>query len=116
MPPLEGWAEDRNLLWRMRRNQSGRREPVGDRAAFLGMNVCENVNLLTIMMTMRMSLLTGIYGTDQSEWMLACEEVPQVLREGHHITTCWRWCWWVWGRQELGEAAIYHPVWEFPTF
>lgn len=62
---------------------------MGDRAEFLGINVCENVRLLIMMMTMWMSSLTGIYGTDQSEWMLACEEVPRVLREGQHITMCW---------------------------
>lgn len=57
---------------------------MGDGAEFLGIKVFENVSLL--MMTTRMNLLAGIHGTGQSEWMLACEEVPRGLREAHHIT------------------------------
>lgn len=37
-------------------------------------------------MDMILNLMTGVYDTDQSEWMLACEEFLGSHRRGHHPT------------------------------
>lgn len=48
------------------------------------------------------NLMTGIYGTDQSGWLLDTEEVPRVLREG--TTPSCDAGHWV--HRDIGEAGI----------
>lgn len=58
-----------------------------------------------------MKLMTGIYGTGQSDWVLGSSKGPEGSPACHHVMVMVMVVVGILGGQGLGEAAIYHPLW-----